>query len=787
MQQTFGRASIQRKLTLIILLTSGVAVLLAAVLFGVNDLVRLRRVMRNDLQTQARIIGDNSAAALAFSDVEAAEKTLSALRARRTILSAAIYTRDGGLFARYGGQVPRRAGTDGHRTEGGSLVLFQPIMEDGERVGTIYLRSSMEGVYALLRERAGIWAAIVFASFLGALLLSSRLQRVISDPILDLAGTASVVSTREDYSVRAVKRGRGDDEIGYLTDRFNEMLARIEERETRLREVNERLIVSEREALAANRAKSDFLANMSHELRTPLNAVIGYSEMLQEELEDIGQDEFIPDLQKIHGAGKHLLALINDILDLSKIEAGKMDLFLETFDVQPMLDDIVGTIRPLVEKNANVLTVVVPEGEDLGTMRADLTKVRQSLFNLLSNACKFTEKGGIFLEVARESAGGDGDADWLTFRVRDTGIGMTPEQMDKLFQVFTQADASTTRKYGGTGLGLVITRRFCQMMGGDVTVESEAGKGTTFTIRLPARVPDPKAAVTSARETVAEALTARTNGDGGAAGDGAGGKNKDTVLVIDDDPAMHDLMRRFLGPEGFHTVSCGNGQEGLRLARELRPIAITLDVLMPATDGWSVLAALKADPELSSIPVVILSMVDDRNIAYALGATEYLTKPIDRDRLAAVLARYRHREHVGASSAVLLIEDDGETRQVIRRVLEKEGWTVREAENGQVGLERVAESVPGLILLDLMMPQMDGFTFLEQLRSREDWKSVPVVVVTAKDLTTEDRQRLNGQVERVLKKAAYTREEFLGLIRAQAATALAASPPAEEKGTVSHA
>ena len=231
----------------------------------------------------------------------------------------------------------------------------------------------------------------------------------------------------------------------------------------------------------ANRSKGIFLANMSHELRTPLNAIIGYGEMLLEEAEDLGQPGFIPDLQKIHAAAKHLLALINDILDLSKIEAGKMDLYYETFDVPPMIQDVVATITPLVKKNANALEVHC--ADDLGAMRADLTKVRQTLFNLLSNACKFTEHGTVTLEVTRETGDGGG---WVTFRVRDSGIGMTPEQMEKLFQEFSQADASTTRKYGGTGLGLAISRKFCRLMGGDITVESARGQGSTFTITLPA-------------------------------------------------------------------------------------------------------------------------------------------------------------------------------------------------------------------------------------------------------------------------------------------------------------
>jgi signal transduction histidine kinase/DNA-binding response OmpR family regulator len=491
----------------------------------------------------------------------------------------------------------------------------------------------------------------------------------------------------------------------------------------------------------ADRAKSQFLANMSHELRTPLNAIIGYSEMLQEEAQDLGQEGFTPDLQKINAAGKHLLALLNDILDLSKIEAGKMDLYLETFDLATMLQDVETTVQPLVEKNAN--TMVLRRPDNLGAMRADLTKVRQNLFNLLSNACKFTQQGSIALEVARKAVDG---LEWVTFRVSDTGIGMTPEQMAKLFHPFTQADASTTRQYGGTGLGLAIAKHFCQMMGGDIAVESEPGKGSTFTMKLPAQVRDRKAQPAPLVEPKSEAAPA-----------GAG-----AVLVIDDDPAVRELLQRFLSREGMRVVSAAGGEEGLRLARELRPSVITLDVMMPGMDGWAVLTALQADAELADIPVIMLTIVDDKNLGYALGAADYLTKPVDRNRLVTIL-----KKHQGGDSSrqVLIVEDDAAAREILQRTLEQEGWAVTAAENGRVALQCVAEQRPALILLDLMLPEVDGFQFVEELRTRAEWRSMPIVVVTAKDLTAEDRIRLNGYVESILQKGAYSREALLAEIR----------------------
>ena len=534
-----------------------------------------------------------------------------------------------------------------------------------------------------------------------------------------------------------------------LLAEYNQRLEQqVAERTHELSQTLDNLALATREAQDAraaaedaDRAKSQFLANMSHELRTPLNAIIGYSEMLQEEAEDLGQEEFTPDLQKINTAGKHLLTLLNDILDLSKIEAGKMDLYIETFDLAAMLRDVETTIQLLVEKNAN--TLVVHRSDHLGDMRADLTKVRQNLFNLLSNACKFTQQGTISLDVTREVMDG---LEWVRFRVSDTGIGMTPEQMAKLFQPFTQADASTTRQYGGTGLGLAITKRFCQMMGGDIALESELGKGSTFCITLPALVIDPRVQSMPARDSPSEALPA-----------GAG-----AVLVIDDDPTVRELLQRSLTKEGIRVVCAAGGEEGLRLARELHPTAITLDVMMPGMDGWAVLTALKADAELADIPVLMLTIVDDKNLGYALGAADYLTKPVDRDRLVAILKKYRGKD---PSHLVLVVEDDAAAREILQRTLEKEGWAVTAAENGRVALQRVAEQRPALILLDLMMPEMDGFQVVEALREREGWRSIPIVVVTAKDLTAEDHLRLNGYVEKILQKGAYSREALLAEIR----------------------
>lgn len=482
----------------------------------------------------------------------------------------------------------------------------------------------------------------------------------------------------------------------------------------------------------ATRAKSDFVANMSHELRTPLNAIIGYSEMLFEDAQRAGRESDTADLRKIQDAGKHLLGLIDNVLDLAKIEAGKMTLYLETFELRPMIDSVAATMAGLVKKNGNALTVCC--AEDIGAIHSDLTKVRQTLFNLLSNACKFTRNGTITLTALRETIKA---VDWITFRVSDTGIGMTPEQQAKMFEAFTQADDSTTRTYGGTGLGLAITKSFCQLMGGEVALTSEAGKGTTFTVRLPAVTHVALDAAIPAAAEHSDGLQVTVANDA------------PMVLVIDDDPNARELLRRHLQRNGCVVREVANGEEALRVAREIHPDVVTLDVLMPKMDGWAVLAAMKADPTLADIPVIVVTVTEGQRFGFALGAADYLIKPVDRDRLLRALEKCCPRD---APRHVLIVEDDGPTRDLMRRTLQRIDCTVTEAENGRVGLERLNEAVPDLILLDLMMPEMDGFEFVVQLRAEARWRHIPVIVVTAKALTAEERARLNGLVQHFVQK-----------------------------------
>jgi signal transduction histidine kinase/CheY-like chemotaxis protein len=531
----------------------------------------------------------------------------------------------------------------------------------------------------------------------------------------------------------------------------------IYEANVHLRQLNDRLeeLVRQRtgelaaardEAVRASQAKSDFLASMSHELRTPLNAIIGIAEMLRDDAQDLGQNDLLEPLERIHRAGKHLLELINEILDLSKIEAGKMDVFVEEFDVATMLAEVEAVARPLMAKNAN--TFEVRRAPDLGTMRSDQTKVRQNLFNLISNAAKFTKQGRITLDVRRSR--GKGGGGWLEFRVSDTGIGMTPAQMARLFEAFGQAEASTARHYGGTGLGLAITRHFCRMLGGDVTAESEPGRGSTFTLTLPARHDERAGSVRvqgAAPGVVGEAMPASRAG---------------TVLVIDDEQAVHALLERELAGRGYRVMHAAGGREGLRLAREARPDAITLDVIMPEFDGWAVLRELKADPELREIPVVLVTILGDREMGYALGAADYLIKPIDTGALLRVLGRFRTAE--GRAEAVV-VDDDAATRDVLRRTLRRNGWTVAEAEDGYQALALLERAPPpAVVVLDLIMPGMDGFQVLEAIRRSEAWRDVPVVVVTAKDLTRDELVWLRTNAEEVFQKGSCNRRELIAVV-----------------------
>jgi len=480
-----------------------------------------------------------------------------------------------------------------------------------------------------------------------------------------------------------------------------------------------------------------------------------------------------------------------------------MPLYIEQFDVREMLNEVVTTISPLIEKNQNTLDLHF--ADDLGTMKADVTKVRQTLFNLLGNATKFTEKGTVTFEARREVVPAKSNAipegqsgsvcdrdasptmaavtDRLVFVVRDTGIGMTPDQLSRIFEAFMQADSSTTRKYGGTGLGLPISRNFCLLMGGDLLVESEYGKGSTFTIILPAKV--------SRKTATAHSLGGDLSDDDNDSPE-SGSENEAashggevsipegtttaevqatvpvgaTILVIDDDAIMRDITSRNLRREGYRVLLANDGPSGLAIARAEKPAAIVLDVLMPGMDGWAVLSALKKDPELRPIPVILASQLDEKEVGFALGAHDYLIKPVDKDRL--VTAIRRHLNDPSGAPPLLLVEDDKTTREMVQRLLEKEPFAIDIAEDGRAALEHLehANPLPAVILLDLLMPVMDGFEFLARLREREEWRGIPVIVLTAMDLSLAERDTLLTRAKYILPKASTGKNELIDKIRA---------------------
>ena len=472
-------ASLRRKLTVVVMITTVVALTCAALAFVVYDVLMVRHSLQTNRTILAEIVGSNSTAALTFKDQDSARETLRALRAEREVTAATVYNAAGEPFASYvrdsdAAYVPPAPAPELTGFTRDRLRVVRPVVFDGRTVGSVYIESDLTRLTSRIQWYAAMVVGIMILGSIVALLLLAKVQGVISRPILDVVQTARRVTERKDYTVRARRYGR--DEIGSLVDAFNEMLDQVQERDAQLRTARDA-------AEAANRAKSAFLANMSHELRTPLNGIIGYSEMLCEEAPDRGQHDIVPDLKSIQQAGRDLLGLIDNILDLSKIEAGRMPVLIEEFAVGPMVDHLIDAIRPLAIGRRNRLRLEIDAEVANAWMCSDVTKVQQSLRNLLSNACKFTEGGTVEVRVRRERLEAD---DWFCFDVTDTGIGMTAAQVQMVFEEFVQADSSTSRRYGGTGLGLSISRRFCRQLGGEITVESEPGCGSKFTIRLPA-------------------------------------------------------------------------------------------------------------------------------------------------------------------------------------------------------------------------------------------------------------------------------------------------------------
>jgi CheY-like chemotaxis protein len=545
-------------------------------------------------------------------------------------------------------------------------------------------------------------------------------------------------------------------------------ITEIKQHEQELADLVEKLRTARDEAEAATTAKSQFLANMSHELRTPLNAIIGFSDVLIETANDAGQSVMLDPLKRIHGAGEHLLGLINQILDLAKIESGKMELAAERVDIIRTVEDIITTISPLVTKGRN--KIHLEHDEKVGSIVGDSMRFREILLNLLGNACKFTQDGTITVKVDRQRRA---DGERVLIAVHDTGPGMAPDEMDKLFSEFVQLDDSARKRHGGTGLGLAISQRLSRLMGGEITVESELGVGSTFTLILPLTA-EPPAEIDAVSPRPARPAESRPEPVTVASM-----PSLPTVLVVDNDPAATELLQLILEREGYRVVPVFDNADVVRLANELRPQAITLDILMPEPNGWEVLNALKSDPAVADIPVVMISILDEATRGIALGAAEFLTKPINTKQLLGVLRRCIGEQ---LSPSVLVVEDDADSREVMCRILDRAGCTVSTAGNGIEALASLKESRPDLILLDLMMPEMDGFEFLSLVRENEEWRDLSVVIVTARDLSKEDIGRLNGQVQQVLLKGSVSGTDLLREIQNQLNVSLGDKMTKEAQG-----
>lgn len=611
----------------------------------------------------------------------------------------------------------------------GQLTLsFQRIFVSSQEHWTlIVVQPTAEIFQSVIAFQTAFGIIFLIAAF-SALIVSFFTNRLITQPIEELTEVVKRIQIGERH-IRSKAKSVG--ELGTLEKGLNAMLDAINTSEMALQQ-------AKREAETTSSIKIRFLANMSHELRTPLSAIIGYSEMLQEEMYERNELEASRDLEKIHSAGKHLLNVINDILDISKIEAGRMELFLETFYLPSMINDVIEIVRPLLTKHQHTLEVNL--SPNLGEMHTDLTKIRQIILNLLSNASKFKIQGGlILLEVLQP------DQEWVLFRIKDHDTDMDEERKTHLLEVFTQFDSSSPLKYGGMELGLAITKHFIHMMEGEITVESQIGEGNTLTVRLPMFI---KVSESVSRNSapVTEPL-----------------EEGSIILVVDDDHTVLSILEKYLSILGYQVETADNGEEGLRIARNILPDIIILDVMMPKMDGWEVLARLKADHQLAHVPVIILSMIEDRNIGYSLGAADYLVKPISREQLMTVLEKYHSSEGESSHRLIMLIDDDPTSLDIIGRMLRKARWRVCKAENARIAFNYLQKRQPCLILSDLQMPEMDGFEFISKLH--KTYPAIPIIVITVNDLSSEDKLFLKQfNVSTIFQKGTFTRDELLETI-----------------------
>jgi len=748
------------------MLVSGAALLLACGAFITYDMVSFRDGMVHTLSIQAQVAGSNSVSALLFSDPHSAENTLSALKVAPNIVSAGIYTLDGRAFASYqrdGGSQnftppPIPSGqTEAHWFKDRQLVLVHMIVFQGKPTGVVYIRSDLQEMTQRFKRYAGIAAIVLLVSLIAALLVASVFQRAVAEPIVHLAEISRIVSRDKNYSMRATPTGN-EDEPDLLIGAFNEMLGQIQEHEGALRKVHEHLEkrveartaelaaankaleLQNREVERATRLKSKFLASMSHELRTPLNAIVGFSDLLGEQTAGQLNDKQKRFVNHIKQGSSHLLQLINDILDLSKIEAGQLELHCEDFQIADTLPEVLSTIRPLaMAKNITV----EQELETDSPVFADRVRFKQILYNLLSNAVKFTPKDGRISLNCYETA------DSVCISVRDTGIGIRIEDQAMIFEEFRQVEGKAGDPQEGTGLGLAITRRLVDQQGGKISLESEFGKGSRFAFTLPKGT---KALPPHSTSGAPSSSNVRADGD----------RYKPLILVVDNEPTARELLASYLHWE-YRIATAESGAEALQKVRELRPDAITLDVLMENGDGFETLVTLRKEPETADLPIIILSVVDQKQVGFALGATEYLVKPISRSGLLDAMRKHV-QPHAEDDSTILLVDDDQKNLELLEETLQSAGYDTQNVQSGTRALEVLSSKLVSAVLLDLLMPGMDGFQVIRHIRGQELLKELPIFVLTAKTLTPQEVSLLGHNTQALFQKSGPWQKQLVSEI-----------------------
>jgi signal transduction histidine kinase/CheY-like chemotaxis protein len=762
----FQHYSISKKLTWMNMLVSGAALLLACAAFFAYDLYTFRVSIVNNLSAEAQILGSNSVSALVFNDPQAARDTLSALNASKQITYAGIYTPDRNTFAAYwrdgrGQALQIPAIPPGqlqvHWFTNRRIVLIRAISFQNNLTGFVCIISDLRAINDRLKSYALIAAGVLLISLIFALLISRVSQHVVSEPVVELAHTVRIIAQEKNYSIRAPATGNHD-EVSTLIESFNEMLEQIQQRDTALLQAhdelehrvqdrtaelavaNKELEIRNREVERATQLKSRFLANMSHELRTPLNAIMGFSDLLAEETAgqlNGKQKRFVGHIKQASG---HLLQLINDILDLSKIEAGQLELRCESFEINEALPEVLSNIRPLALTKQITVDLKI---EDECAIFADRVRFKQILYNLLSNAVKFTpESGRIDVQCHK-------DGEMATVSVTDTGIGIRAEDQKLIFEEFRQVEGSAGKIQEGTGLGLAITKRLVEQQGGHISLQSALGQGSRFIITLPL-----------ARGTSSQSQTAHVASVSSIAVDGR--QENPLILIVDDEPAARELLTTYLGT-AYRIAIAVSGAEALEKAKQLRPDAILLDILMANGSGFETLVALRKQTETAALPVIILSVIDQKQVGFALGATDYLMKPIGKSLLLETLCKYLPRR-TDDDSAILLVDDDAKTLELLQETLRSAGYETQSVRSGVRALEVLSSKLVGAVVLDLLMPGMDGFQVIRHIRERDDLRNLPVFVMTAKSLTGDEIGLLGKHTQGLLMKDGSWQQQLVAEI-----------------------